>query len=279
MQIGIFAYTFRRPTLEGILDAVKAHSFQQIQFNMGCVGMPELPDSVDDAVCDHVRRKAAAREITMATLSGTFNMSHPDAQHRDKGIKGLQTLVSAAKRLGIPVITLCTGTRDAHSMWRKHPDNNTPEAWRDLTATMGSALQIAEEAGVMLAIEPEVSNVVDSAQKARRLLDEMQSRHLGIIMDGANLFHEGELPQMRRILSEAFELLGGDIVSAHAKDLDHDGEAGHLAAGKGVLDYAHYLTLLCEADFEGPILLHGLQESEVSTCLEFLNETLRKNRE
>ena len=39
------------------------------------------------------------------------------------------------------------------------------------------------------------------------------------------------------MLDEAFALLGRDIVLAHAKDLDHDGEAGHLPAGKGLLDY------------------------------------------
>jgi len=49
---------------------------------------------------------------------------------------------------------------------------------------------------------------------------------------------------MREVLDEAFELLWPDIVIAHAKDLDQDGEAGHKPAGKGLLDYDHYLGLL-----------------------------------
>ena len=40
-------------------------------------------------------------------------------------------------------------------------------------------------------------NVVDSAQKARRLLDEVSADHLQVVIDGANLFHAGELPRMR----------------------------------------------------------------------------------
>jgi sugar phosphate isomerase/epimerase len=36
-----------------------------------------------------------------------------------------------------------------------------------------------------------VSNVIDSAQKARRLLDEIRSPRLKITMDAANLFHAG----------------------------------------------------------------------------------------
>ncbi len=143
----------------------------------------------------------------------------------------------ACNALGTSVITLCTGSRDPESMWRRHPDNDLPEAWSDMLVSMEEALNLTEDTGVTLAFEPEVSNVVDSAQKARLLLNIMQSQRLKVVMDGANIFHAGELSQMSTILGEALDLLGPDIVIAHAKDLDHDGEAGNVAAGTGLLDY------------------------------------------
>ena len=73
------------------------------------------------------------------------------------------------------MITLCTGSRDPDNMWRRHPDNDTPEAWADLTVSMRQAIQVAEEHQVTLAFEPEVANVVDSAIKARRIIDEIGS--------------------------------------------------------------------------------------------------------
>ncbi len=39
MQIGIFAKTFVRPTLEATLDAVVAHDLHCLQFNMACAGL------------------------------------------------------------------------------------------------------------------------------------------------------------------------------------------------------------------------------------------------
>ena len=89
-------------------------------------------------------------------------------------------------------------------------------------------------------------------------------------MDAANIFHTGELPKMREILDEAFQLLGEDISFAHAKDLDHDGEAGHLAAGTGLLDYQQYLSLLNEFVPNVPLILHGLSEQQVAGCVSFL---------
>jgi sugar phosphate isomerase/epimerase len=79
---------------------------------------------------------------------------------------------------------------------------------------------------------------------------------------------------MREILDEAFALVGKDVVLAHAKDLDHDGDAGHLAAGQGKLDYDCYLSLLHTHRFQGPLLLHGLSVAQVSGCVAFLRQKL-----
>ena len=132
----------------------------------------------------------------------------------------------------------------------------------------------AQANDVTLVVEPEVANVVDSAIKARRLLDEIQSPHLKIVIDGANIFHKGELAHMHDVLDAAFDLLGDDIVMAHAKDLDHDGEAGKLAAGTGLLDFDHYIGLLRGIGFNGVILLHGLTEEQAPGCIQFLRGKL-----
>ena len=272
MQIGIMDGTVVRPTLSETLDAIVNYGIYCIQFGLGRVGLPELPEQIDTELCDQIRKEFDERNVNMAAISGTFNMIHPDLQQRADGLRRLRVLASACGRVGTSVITLCTGTRDPNSMWRRHPDNDSLEAWNDLVETMHQALQIAEEYEVTLALEPEVANVVDSAQKARRLLDEMGSSYLKVVIDGANIFHTGELAHMREILDEAFALLAEDIVIAHAKDLDHDGEAGHLAAGKGLLDYNHYLSLLDGLEFDVPLILHGLSEAQVPECVDFLRK-------
>ena len=270
MQIGIMDGTVVRPTLSETLDSIVGYGLYCMQFGLGRVGLPELPEQIGPELCDQIRKEFDERNINMVAISGTFNMIHPDLQQRTDGLRRLRVLASACERVGTSIITLCTGTRDPNSMWRRHPDNDSVEAWHDLVETMHQALQIAEEYEITLALEPEVANVVDSAQKARRLLDEMSSPYLKIVIDGANIFHTGELMYMRDILDEAFALLAEDIVFAHAKALAHDGEAGHLAAGKGLLDYNHYLSLLNGLEFDVPLILHGLSEAQVPECVDFL---------
>lgn len=274
MQIGIFPKIFNRPTLPAILDAMIAHGIYHVQFSMDCAGVPEIPDQIEPELAATIRAELASRTITMSAISGTYNMIDPDLQKRRLGMQRLRTLASACSALGTSVITICTGSRDPISMWHRHPDNDSPEAWRDLVTELGEALTIAEQYGVTLAFEPEVNNVVDSALKGRRVLDEMQSRYLKVCIDGANLFHAGELPQMRAVLDRSFELLGADIVLAHAKDLTHDGDAGHEAAGQGMLDYTHYIALLHQYGYTGPLVLHSLTEDQVGQCVAFLREKL-----
>lgn len=274
-RIGILlATTFTTGTLEARLDGAKSFGLACVQMSMACVNLPEMPDRIPAEVPGRIRREAAARGIAIASVTGTFNMCHPDVEQRQAGLRRLRVLAEACPAMGTSFIHVCTGTRDPTNIWRYHPDNRSPEAWRDMSACMREATDIARQANVVLAFEPEMSNVVDSARKARRLLDEIGSPHLKVTMDPANLFHTGELSRMTEILDEAFALVGKDIVLAHAKDLDHDGEAGHMPAGHGVLDYDRYMALLRKYGFPAPILLHGLTVEQVPGCLAFVRAKL-----
>src|SRR5262245_61181420 len=249
MTLGIFAKTFVRPAVEEVFDAVAAHGLRCVQFNFGCAGLASMPERIDADIIDRIRRAASARRIVIVALSGTFNMIHPDPRHRRDGLRRLAVLAEACRRLGCGIITLCTGTRDPDNMWRRHPDNDSADAWHDLTESMDQASSIAEANQVTLGIEPEIGSVIDSASWARGLLDELRSPRLKIVMDAANLFHPGDLPRQREILEEAFALIGRDIVLAHAKELGRDGHAGGLPLGRGVLDWDQYLLLLGKTDF------------------------------
>ncbi len=275
MQLGIFAKTFPRSSLEETLDAVRGHEIGCVQFNMSCAGLRPMPEEIPQELADRIREEMDRRDLTMSAVSGTFNMIHPDPERRGDGLRRLEVLAGACRRMGTSMITLCTGTRDPEDMWRHHPDNDTPGAWRTLLASMEQAVRVAEEHEVTLAFEPEVNNVVDSAEKGHRLLNEMRSLRLKVVMNAANLFREGELEHSEEVLDKAFELLGNDIVIAHAKDVKNTGEV--VAAGRGELDYDRYLANLRGVGYEGSLILHGLEESEVEGSVVFLRAKLGEN--
>jgi sugar phosphate isomerase/epimerase len=272
MRIGIFAKAFSRPSLGAALDAVVDHGIEAIQFNMALAGGPSLPEAIPGETADAVRAAVGERGLEIAAVSGTYNMAHPDREVREAGACRLAALIAAAPRLGTRVVTLCTGTRDPGDMWRAHPDNATAESWRDGVEQIAGALAVAERHGVVLAFEPEHNNVVVDAAAGRRLLDELRSEHLKVVLDAANLVRPGELDRQGATLRSAFALLGDGLVLAHAKDVLDDGTV--VAAGRGGLDYELYVRLLRESGYDGPLVLHGLAEDEVDRSARFVREHL-----
>ena len=92
MQLGIFAKTFARPTVEEVFDAVAGHGLRCVQFNFACAGLPSLPDQVEAALLDRVRQAATERRIALAAVSATFNMIHPDPKQRRAGLRQLDVI-------------------------------------------------------------------------------------------------------------------------------------------------------------------------------------------
>jgi sugar phosphate isomerase/epimerase len=270
MQLGIFAKTFRGSDPLTVLQAAKAAGYDCVQYNMACSGLASLPDQIASRTVDDIRQAVHQTGVAIVALSATYNMIHPDKAVRESGLKHLTVLADAARALSIPLLTLCTGTRDPLDQWRGHPDNNSPDAWRDLTIEMANALRVTD--GLALGIEPELSNVVNSARKAKMLLDQMQTDRLRIVFDPANLFET--IRDQRHVIEEGLEMLAPSIALVHAKDRAADGS--FVAAGTGVLDYPHFLTCLGAAGFYGPVITHGLAAEEAADVAAFLSEQLRR---
>ena len=274
MTLGIFAYTFVRPSVEEVFAAIAAHGLTNTEWNYTAIGRQEVPDRIDGALAERVRTAAAERGIAVDSVAGYTNMVDPDPQRRREALQRLFGLIGAARAHGADKVALCTGSRDPDSMWTWHAANDDPSAWADLLASMEEAIRAAEEGDVTLVFEPEVNNVVHTARRARRLLDELRSPRLKVVFDGANIYHKGELARQHEMLTEAIDLLGDDIALAHAKDIDEDGDAGHAAAGTGQLDFGHYLGELRKAGYDGSILIHGLEEEQVTDSVRFVRSFL-----
>ncbi|SEN99881.1 sugar phosphate isomerase/epimerase [Paenibacillus sp. OV219] len=270
MEIGIFAKTFSRSSVEEVFQAIRGYGIMTTQFNMSCAGLPPMPDHIDPDFAHSIRSACQHNQIEMSALSGTFNMAHPDASIREAGIDRLHVLAQACSTLGTSTITLCTGSRDRDNMWKLHPDNRSKKTWADMMHTIAAAVVIAEQYNIVLGVEPELANVVYDAKRAKLLLDELQSPNVKIVMDAANLYNPESGRSQNDILSEAFDLLGEHIVIAHAKDIIMDGHAEFVAAGAGMVDYHHYLQLLSVQHFTGPLILHGLSEDQVDSSLSFI---------
>ena len=265
----IFSRTYPLTTAEATFAAVKADGFGAVQFNLSNLGLPPLPETAPAAL-DAVRDQAAAAGVVISALSGTWNMAHPDAAYRSMMRERFELVLQAATTLGAPIVTLCTGSRDAGNMWAHHPQNTSPAAWADMADELSHALDRAAHYGLRLGIEPEPANVICDAPAARRILDQLQAPHLGIVLDAANLIAPEQAVHQQAILDQAFDLLGADLLLAHAKD--HDATGRVVAPGDGIINLPAFVAGLRKAGYTGPLIGHGFDVAQTAQAARVLRE-------
>ncbi|MGC4108138.1 MAG: sugar phosphate isomerase/epimerase [Thermomicrobiales bacterium] len=261
MQPAIFDMVFPRPTFAERMQAIAEAGFTTFQLDFAAVGLDSMPLAVPDSTLTEIRDAAAAAGLAVANIGGTWNMIHPDPTLRAEGMASLRVIAASCAPLGTRIVTLSTGTRDAANMWRRHPDNDTPDAWDDLLASMREALAIADEHDIVLAFEPEPANVAKNAQKARELLDALAHPRLKICFDAANIAASDLSRDPLVVLQEALDLLGPEVVIAHGKDIDAEGR--FCPAGTGIVPWPETIAALQTAGFDGAMVLHSLSEPDV----------------
>ncbi|MBC7842841.1 MAG: sugar phosphate isomerase/epimerase [Gemmatimonadaceae bacterium] len=254
-----------------VLTQARGAGYETVQYNMACSGLPSLPPVIAPDVVSAIRSATRDTGVGIAALSATYNMIHPDASVRATGHESLSVLAETAHVLGIPMLTLCSGSRNAADQWAPHRDNANAESWRDLLDSLARAIAVAEQHDVLLGVEPEPSNVVSSSAVARRLLDESGSARVGIIIDAANLIGDAlRYPALERhaVIARAVDLLADRVILVHAKDRRIDGTIA--APGHGDVDFVEYFSALANAGVRVPVITHGLTAADAPQAAVFL---------
>ena len=253
------------------------YGLQVAQLSLESAEMEPLPDRLEERVTRRIRVAFERVGVRIAAVSGTFNVIDPDKVSRDENVDRFKRLCEACVSLGTKVVTTCTGTRNTESMWRAHPGNQLPDAWEELVGVTRTMARAASDAGVVMAFEPETANVVDTLEKAQRLIEEVGSPAVMVTFDPANFFYPADLPRMGEVLEEWFQRLGGRIGLAHAKDVvpppDGGSHCRYKPAGQGVLDYVTYLRLLKESGYENGLVMHSLSEADIPGCVAMIRAT------
>jgi sugar phosphate isomerase/epimerase len=275
MYTAIFSRTYPMKDVGSVLGAVASDGYQGIQANLSSAGLASLPDILPPGIGAQFATQARVEGLRIAALSGTYNMAHPDAKVRQASRVGFRNVVTAAREMGAPIVCLCTGSRDAHDMWKFHRGNGSDGAWNDLRCELEFALALAQAAGIRLAIEPEPANVIRDATAAARILKEMSSPHLGIILDAANLLAPETLAKQHRVMDEAIGLLGGSLLLAHAKDIDAFGRV--VAPGEGEVDLLAFASALRSVGYDDALIAHGFAADKAGISAKFLQGIIEES--
>ncbi len=247
MQLGIRLHDVRELPLKERLQLAAEQGFTCAHVALSKV-IKEFPvnnDALTPGMAMYLRRLFWEQGLDIAVLGCYLNLANPDKEQLAKITKTYIAHLRFASILGCGVVGTETGCPNVE--YRYDPANRTEEAYQTFMTNLMPVLKAAERFGVILAIEPVRSHIIYDSKRARRLLNDMKSPNLQIILDPVNLLAKDNYEQQTQVLEEAIELLGEDTAVIHIKDFRvEDGEIRSCGAGLGIFNYEPLMKFIKE---------------------------------
>ena len=122
--LGIMTRHVERDSLAEVAAAIAGYGLTAVQLTLESAGLEPIPAALDRHTAQRIGTTLRDAGLTVAAVSGTFNVLDPDLARRRDYLDRFARLCDALPWLGASVVTTCTGTRDPHSMWAPHPAND-----------------------------------------------------------------------------------------------------------------------------------------------------------
>ena len=242
MKLGLLTAPFPSTPLMEIADWASANGFEALE--VACWPPSEGAERRYAGVChidvtdlsatraSEIVGELAAKGLSISGLGYYPNPLHPDPAHREMVIGHLKHVITAAEKMGVPLVNTFMGGDAA-----KNQDQNWEEAlrvWPDIVA-------FAEDHGRKITFEncpmifsydewPGGHNIATTPRMWRRILEQWDGT-IGLNFDPSHLVLQ--MIDMRRFLKE----FGKHVLHYQAKDLmiDVDGlyERGAFSLGMG----------------------------------------------
>lgn len=185
--------------------------------------------------------------LELPAIAGHANLLAQDADEHAANLARLKATVDLCLDLagpdGVPAMNTTAGGRKDQRAW--------PSTRQALVDRLGDLVAYADGRGVTVAIEPHVSTLLDTPDKAVWLLDQIDSPRLKLCFDHSHFDVQEGIP-----IEESVRLLAPHSIFTHVKEQqgiypDHR----FMIPGEGTYDYEKYLTLMAAAGYTGHIAI------------------------
>ena len=247
MRIGIRAHDVAYAPIDQLIPNIHAQGFHCMHIALSKSikeFKPEI-ETMTPGLAMHMKELCRKNDVDVAVLGCYLNLCNPDPEQHAKIVEKYKAHIRFASILGCGVVGTETGAVNVE--YKYEPANHSDEALQLFIDNVRPIVKYAENFGVIFAIEPVYKHIVCNVERARKVLDAIDSPNLQIILDPVNLLSVDNYKDQDAIIKQAFELLGDDIAVIHAKDyVEENGDLKSIAAGTGGMNYPYLIKMIKE---------------------------------
>lgn len=276
MNIGIRLHDTRPGTLRERLGFAAAQGFRCVQLAMGKAvpgfQMNAAPELLTEDLAAEVREELGNAGVSCAVLGCYLKLAVADEETAQE----VREIYRAHLRFAAQIGALCVGTETPPAEGPEGKACRTEEAYHLFLNRMRPLVQAAEELGVTLAVEPVCTHIIHDADRAVRMLEDLKSDRVKIILDAVNLIDTEHVGGAGELVRDAVRKLGGQVCVLHMKDYLPQPEAVRprpVPCGQGEMDYRALLELAREREL--PMLLENTAHDNAEETRLWLEKQIR----
>ncbi len=269
MQFGIRLHDAVQAPIEERLKIVKEQGFTCAHVALSKVIHENsvAPEALTPGYAMYLRRLFDKYELDCAVLGCYLNLATPDAAQLKAAQEKYMANIRFAAHFGAGVVGTETGAPNVEYKFEEACWNE--ESLQIFIRNLRPVVKYAEQMGGLVAIEPVVRHIVCNPVRARRVLDEIGSPNLRIILDPVNLLEIYNYEKQDEIIDEAIELLGKDVAVLHVKDFAiTDGRLVSVPVGQG---QCHWDRIMPYMKKEKPYMHATLEDTRPDNAVAALN--------
>ncbi len=262
-----------------VLDNVAAHGFKTVQIRVSD------PQSMKDKDVQRLQSMYSDRGFEMPQTVGNYGgkLVAEDEGERRAEIKFVKRMVNLTARLGSPNTYLRPGSLNPKGGWMPHPKNHSDEVFDRLVDSTKQICAVAENEGIMMAVEGGTVCPIDSPQRMKDLIDAVGSKALGFNMDPVNFIGSLDIAyDTTSLINEFYDLIPDRIVGCHAKDftvvdalLPHI-EESIIGQPESLLDNETLLLGLQKVNPKAHVLVEHLPDDKIPVAAEGIRKVAEK---
>ena len=269
MQFGIRLHDAVQAPIEERLKIVKEQGFTCAHVALSKVISENsvAPQALTPGYAMYLKRLFDKIELDCAVFGCYLNLANPDAAQLKAIQEKYMANIRFAAHLGAGVVGTETGAPNVEYKFEEACWNE--ESLQIFINNLRPVVKYAEQMGVLMAIEPVVRHIVCNPVRARRVLDEIASPNLRIILDPVNLLESYNYEKQDEIIDEAIDLLGKDVAVLHVKDfVIKDGKLISVPVGQG---QCHWDRIMPYMKKEKPYMHATLEDTKPDNAVAALN--------
>ncbi|OGV47646.1 MAG: hypothetical protein A2017_21800 [Lentisphaerae bacterium GWF2_44_16] len=239
-----------------------------------------------EAYLDEIAGEAEASRLENILFSFGPELMQPDMEERKKSLDEIMNFFDAAsKKFELKICNAFAGDLlDKSSSYMEYDKQGSaiaaPEQWKWAAEGFKTIGKFADEAGFKIAFETHMCYIHDLHTSARKLVDMINMKSVGINLDYCNIIHFPEQPSLKDVI----DVCGEKIYYVHLKNIlkipekTYNNSIRYSLSG-GIINNREFLRILKTRGYTGMIALEaprpGDRECFAKEDIEYIKKVMK----